>query len=74
MKRCPICGGEKFDVTYHVTQTVQVDGEGNFLKELTSCDEVTHRADDDDIWTCAGCGHDGPGREFNVQEETDGED
>lgn len=73
MKRCPKCGNGKFHVTYHVTQTVEVDGNGNFLKEVSSCDEVTHVADDDDIWDCEKCGYSAAGKEFNVQEEnTDG--
>lgn len=49
MKRCPKCGNETFIVTQHVTQSVIVDGNGNFIKEVSSCDEVTHNADDDDI-------------------------
>lgn len=68
MKICPKCGCSKFHVTQHVTQTVKVDGEGNFLKELTPCDEVTHATDDDDIWTCAQCGYDAIGYEFNCKE------
>lgn len=68
MKRCPKCGAEEFAVTQHVTQTVIVDGDEQFVKEISSCDEVTHRADDDDIWVCNKCGHDAPGREFNVKE------
>lgn len=69
MKRCPSCGAEEFIVTQHVTQTVKVDSEGQFLEEVTSCDEVTHRADDDDMWECNKCGYNAPGREFNVTEE-----
>lgn len=69
MKVCPKCGCREFHVTQHVTQTVKVDGEGHFIKELTSCDEITHAADDDDIWTCAGCGYDAEGSEFNRSDE-----
>lgn len=69
MKVCPKCGCQEFHVTQHVTQTVKVDGEGHFIKELTSCDEITHAADDDDIWTCAGCGYDAAGSEFNRSDE-----
>lgn len=69
MKVCPKCGCREFHVTQHVTQTVKVDGEGHFIKELTSCDEITHAADDDDIWTCAGCGYDAAGSEFNRSDE-----
>lgn len=66
MKKCPKCGCTHFIVTYHVTQTVVVDGNGEFVREVTSCDEVTHRADDDDIWACEQCGHEAPGHEFNA--------
>lgn len=69
MKVCPKCGCREFHVTQHVTQTVKVDGEGHFIKELTSCDEITHAADDDDIWTCAGCGYDAAGSEFYRSDE-----
>lgn len=65
MKRCPKCGGEEFLVTQHVAQTISVDGNGNFLKEISSCDEVTHRANDDDIWVCANCNYNAAGSEFN---------
>lgn len=68
MKRCPKCGCSTFIVSQHVVQTVKVDGNGNFMSEVTSCDEVTHAADDDDIWQCSHCGFDAAGREFNVEE------
>lgn len=63
--RCPECKGEKFLVTVHVTQTWEVDTNGDFLKEVSSCDEVTHRPDNEDIWTCAhpGCGWSGAGQD-----------
>lgn len=41
MKKCPKCGGKEFLVTQHVAQTISVDGNGNFLKEISSYDEVT---------------------------------
>lgn len=69
MKRCPKCGNETFGVTWHVTQSVIVDGNGNFIKEVSSCDEVTHGADDDDIWNCAKCGYSDAGSAFNVEEQ-----
>ena len=59
MKRCPKCGGEEFLVTQHVAQTISVDGNGNFLKEISSCDEVTHRANDEN------CNYNAAGSEFN---------
>ena len=64
MKKCPKCGGNVFIVTQHITQTVKVDGDGQFLEEVTSCDEITHRADDDDLWTCDKCGHEATGRDM----------
>lgn len=64
MKICPKCGGQVFIVTQHVTQTVKVDGEGYFISEVSSCDEVTHAPDNDDIWQCEKCGFDAAGSEF----------
>ena len=52
-------------VTAHVTQDWEVDGDGNFQACTNNCVETTHAPDDEDIWTCAGCGHDGAGAEFN---------
>lgn len=62
---CPVGGGESFHVTAHVTQTWLVDAEGAFVEEVSSCDEVTHKPDDDNIWTCANekCGWSGAGYE-----------
>ncbi|WP_394969954.1 hypothetical protein [Candidatus Allofournierella merdipullorum] len=68
--RCPKCGGEQFIVTAHVTQTWKVDEDGDFIEEVTSCDEITHKPDDDDIWTCAapGCTWNGAGSEALTEE------
>ena len=65
LKKCPKCGSSYFYVTWHVAQTVEVDGAGNFIKQITYCDDVDHPADDDDLWTCAKCGYDAEGRKFN---------
>lgn len=69
--KCPLCGNTSFYVTAHVTQTWQVDKEGNFVKEITSYDEVAHRPDDDDIWNCANpdCSWSGAGSEAVVDSE-----
>ena len=67
-KICPKCGGRKFLVTAHVTQDWIVDEDGDFLKCVNECVEVTHRPDDDDIWQCDTCGYDAAGSEFNVKE------
>lgn len=64
-KHCPKCGNTVFHVTAHVTQTWEVDEDGDFIRSISNCDDVTHRPDDQDIWTCAKCGHDAPGSEFN---------
>ena len=65
MHKCPLCGGTSFLVTAHVTQTWEVDGEGYFQEEISSCDQITHSPDDDDIWTCANkdCFWSGSGKE-----------
>lgn len=66
-KICPACQSTEFIVTAHVTQTWRVDGDGDFLNAVSECDEVTHRPDSDDVWTCAACGRSGAGREFEVE-------
>jgi len=68
MKRCPKCGNKRFVVTPHVVQEWLVDDDGIFLRELSSCIEVAHSADDDDIWECYECGYSTAGSEFNVKE------
>lgn len=64
-KRCPKCGGTTFLVTAHVAQDWKVDGDEKFLECIADCTEATHRPDDEDIWACAGCGYEAPGRAFN---------
>lgn len=68
MKKCPKCGGYRFITTSHITQDWLVDENGNFLGVLTDCLEVTHSADDDDLWTCSTCGYNNAGSEFNIIE------
>lgn len=67
-KRCPKCGCDRFIVSQHVVQSIMVDDEGNFISEVSNCDEVTHAADDDDIWECERCGYADAGSAFNVSE------
>lgn len=68
MKRCPNCGGQRFVVIAHVTQTWKVDQNGMFVNCLEDCIDVIHRPDDDDIWECYECGHEAAGSGFNVKE------
>lgn len=53
---CPKCGCKRFLVTAHVSQGWMVDETGDFIACTAECDEVIHRPDDDDIWTCDNCG------------------
>lgn len=55
---CPKCGGKRFSTTVRVTQTWEVDEDGNFLSEISGCDDVMHGPDDGNIWTCLECGSD----------------
>lgn len=64
--RCPKCGAQKFSATAHVTQEWELDGSGDFAKELKSCVETTHRPDEEDIWDCMCCGFSAPGKEFRT--------
>lgn len=74
MKRCPICGHSNFNVTAHVTQGWLVDEDGDFIECTTECEEVTHKPNDDDSWTCAKCGHDAVGKEFNIPDDIESVD
>ncbi len=47
---------KKFSATGHVTQTWLIDEHGNFIEEVTSCDDTTHTPGMDDVWTCQVCG------------------
>lgn len=73
-KKCPKCGSTKFLVTAHVTQDWIVGSDGEFLVAVNQCAEVTHRPNDDDIWTCANCGLDDAGRAFNVTNDDESVD
>lgn len=67
MKKCPKCGCEKFYVTAHVTQDWIVNERGDFIEVIEDCVEVTHFPDDIDFWTCADCGYEDRGSEFNIK-------
>lgn len=55
---CPVCGNtESFTTSAHVVQTWKVDGNGNFLKAI-STDDTMYGPDDGNIWTCTKCGAD----------------
>lgn len=56
---CPTNRAHKyFTTTIHVTQTVKVSETGDFIEEISSCDEVTHGPHQDNSWTCTECGAD----------------
>jgi len=44
----------RFLTTAHVSQTWEVDSEGNFSREV-STDQTDHGPDPDNEWTCAVC-------------------
>ena len=69
-KCCPKCGGVGFFVTAHVCQDWEVDEEGEYVKVMNECSQVTHFPDDEDIWECVNCGYSDAGKEFNRAEET----
>lgn len=68
MKKCPKCGCEKFYVIAHVVEEWLVDEGGNYLRTTSTCLEVTHYPDNEDIWICAECGYDDAGSEFEKEE------
>ena len=61
---CPKCGRDKFHVTAHVAQDWLVNEHGEFQETIDECSQVLHEPDDEDVWTCAGCGHDDAGSAF----------
>ena len=68
MKKCPKCGNNKFYVTAHVTQDWLVDEDGDYIKTVEDCVEVTHFADSEDVWTCSKCSYEAAGSEFEKEE------
>ena len=72
IKRCPKCGHTEFTTTAHVMQEWLVDKHGDFISSVADCLEVTSDPDDANLWTCARCGFNAGGAEFNC-EETDPE-
>ncbi|MDA1674754.1 hypothetical protein [Bacillus cereus group sp. TH152-1LC] len=47
---------KEFITTAHVVQEWKVDAEGDWLKTVDNCVQVTHKPNRDDVWTCAVCG------------------
>lgn len=67
MKKCPECGCEKFYVTAHVVEEWLVDANGDYIDTHESCVDIAHYPDDEDIWTCSNCSHEGAGSEFEIK-------
>lgn len=66
-KKCPRCGNTKeFYVSAHVVQDWKVDNNGNFIKSVNDCVEVTHFPNNEDVWECANCHYDGAGSRFET--------
>lgn len=61
MKCCPKCGGKTFRVSASVIQEWLVDETGEFIEEVSSCVDVIHEPDDNDLWVCNKCGHEATG-------------
>lgn len=53
---CPCCGGREFITTVTVTQDWRVSFGGDFLEEVSSCNDVLRELDTDNIWSCFRCG------------------
>lgn len=69
VKRCPICKSTKFHVPVTVSQTWLVDSTNNLVNAITTCDSVEKRPTDNDVWTCAKCGHSSIGINFNLTDK-----
>lgn len=54
---CPKSTRHKhFSVTAHITQEWQVNKNGEYVKVLQDCAEITHRPDRNDLFICMTCG------------------
>ena len=53
---CPCCGGREFITTATVTQDWRVSFGGDFLEEVSSCNDVLCEPNTDNIWSCFRCG------------------
>ena len=53
---CPCCGGREFITTATVTQDWRVSFGGDFLEEVSSCNDVLCEPSTDNIWSCFRCG------------------
>lgn len=56
---CPKCGGRKFVTTATVTQDWLVDAHGNFINQISACNDVVSSPDIANIWSCSFCGEEG---------------
>ena len=68
MKKCPKCKNTKFNVSAHVVQEWLVDENGSFIETTDDCVAVAHFPDNEDLWTCAECGYEAAGEEFENDE------
>ena len=53
---CPCCGGREFITPATVTQDWKVSFGGDFLEEVSSCNDVLCEPNTDNIWSCFRCG------------------
>ena len=53
---CPCCGGREFITTATVTQDWRASFGGDFLEEVSSCNDVLCEPNTDNIWSCFRCG------------------
>ena len=53
---CPCCGGREFITPATVTQDWRVSFGGDFLEEVSSCNDVLCEPNTDNIWSCFRCG------------------
>lgn len=56
---CPNGCNSNFVTTGHVMQEWEVDCQGNYVRVIEDCLQVTHGADFANIWNCAACGAEG---------------
>ena len=62
--KCPKCGGKKFSTTAHVCQDWMIDEDAEFIETISECIQVTHKPDEDNLWSCLECDYEAAGSAF----------
>ena len=69
MKKCPMCGYERFYVRARISEEWLVDSDGEYIQNTASPIKVVHYPGNKDNWVCAECGYNDVGSVFEVEDK-----